>query len=166
MKTSVEDLDRFYEKRDPWGYQVNPADIERKRIILARLREIGEFDKALDIGCGEGWITKDLPANKIYGYEISQKACKRFPENILQWEPDLSYDLVITTGTLYENYDWVHIVSTINRQASKYILTCNIAERECLAAILRIRAEEIHLEEFEYDRGDERFMQRLRIFRK
>lgn len=170
-KTSLEDLERNYDRPDPWGYKNNTADIERKRIILDRIAKLGPLESALDIGCGEGWITTDIPAKKIYGYEVSKQAWERKPKNVLPWnrdgEPNSRFDLVMATGVMYENYDWRGIVSLMNRHAFKYILTSNIADRELPDAIEWISGELIHLEEFPYHRfPHEQFTQRLRIYRR
>ena len=176
-----EELERVYDKPDPWGYQTNPADIERKYLIIQRLEQIakckdhgfkdGLFEKALDIACGEGWITQDIPAKEIYGFEASEQARSRWPSNIkhLHWIfGDDKYDLVLMTGCLYQNYSWLDMVGLASLVASKYVVTCNIAEREHFDAIrhLTLNFKEIHMEEFSYDRGDEKFTQRLRIFRR
>lgn len=178
MKTSAEDLERTYDNPDPWGYQTNPADIERKNKILynvnlLRLAEFPKkalkFEKALDIGCGEGWITKDLPAEKIYGFEVSSQARERWPSNInkfIDW-PERRFDLVLATGILYENYSWQLFTNIINSHATKYIVTCNIAGREHWPAIEQIEGKLLYLEEFPYHRGpDEMFTQRLRIYKR
>lgn len=126
---SKQELEKWYEKADPWGYEKNPDDIERKKIILDHLD--GTYQKALDIGCGEGWITKDLPATEIYGLELSDNAAERFPEGVKRvLEPEGKYDLIITTGTLYRQYDYRRILEWIKEHASGIVLTCNIASWE------------------------------------
>ncbi len=178
MKTSAEDLERNYDKPDPWGYQTNPADIERKQYIINALRRlvsvgVGKsiFNNALDIGCGEGWISQDLPAQEIYGFEHSMQAKKRWHPSIIDYmhrldRPD-KFELVIGTGILYRNYAWKFFVDLINKNAGRYIVTSNIAGREHWPAIEAIEGNLIHLEEFPYHRGpDEMFTQRLRVYRR
>lgn len=173
-----EDLERTYDKPDPWGYQTNPADIERKQKIIRTISEIAGFgwgvpgmgfDSALDIGCGEGWITKDLPAKKVYGHEMSNQARSRWPSNIKQFVdwPGRNFDLVLATGVLYENYSWQLFIHLMNTQSKKYIVTSNICGREYWPAVEKLEGRLIHLEEFPYYRGpSEMFTQRLRIYKR
>jgi hypothetical protein len=78
---SRDELDEWYATPDPWGFQSNPADADRKARILAAIKRPGpRYKRALDIGCGEGWISKDLPAALIHGLEWSEKAAGADPE--------------------------------------------------------------------------------------
>jgi hypothetical protein len=95
---SKEELENWYLREDPWNYKTTEDDYFRKEKILSLLKK---YDKALDIGCGEGFITKDLPANEIFGIELSDNASLRLPSNITRLiQPVDTYDLVMTTGTL------------------------------------------------------------------
>src|SRR5690606_19701810 len=76
-----ESLENWYKFLDPWNYQNTPDDLKRKEIIL---KHIEPCDTILDIGAGEGWITKDLPANEIYAIELSDIAASRFPKNVIR----------------------------------------------------------------------------------
>ena len=97
---SKEELEEWYKTPDPWAYQITEDDAKRKEIILEMLPY--NYQRALDIGCGEGFITANLPAADIHGIEISDTAASRFPWNVKRvLEPVGVYDLVITTGTLY-----------------------------------------------------------------
>lgn len=163
-----EELEAVYDKVDPWGYQTNLADIERKRIILEVLNQYGPFEKALDIGCGEGWITKDIPAQVIYGMEASVQASERWDPKIKWWKGDVGdFDLVLLTGALYENYNWELFVNYMNEKSRKYVVTCNIADREFWKATESIKGELIQVLHFPYHRSDEeQFTQRLRVYKK
>ena len=55
-----QELEDWYKKNDPWSYKTTNDDIIRKEKILSLLEN---YNTALDIGCGEGFITTDLPAN-------------------------------------------------------------------------------------------------------
>lgn len=124
-------LDNFYNRVDPWGFQTNPEDHNRKRIILEVLESFGFFRNALDIGAGEGWITKDLPAEEIYAIEASEKAKSRLPENVIAIdEPEGKYDLILATGVLYQHYDCQRFLEIIRNHAGGIVLTCNIADWE------------------------------------
>jgi hypothetical protein len=52
------ELEKWYQKNDPWDYTGNKDDAYRKERILSNLKT---YNRGLDIGCGEGFITKDLP---------------------------------------------------------------------------------------------------------
>lgn len=126
-RQSKQDLEDFYSTSDPWGYQDNSDDIVRKQIILDALTPFAPFKRALDIGCGEGFITKDLPAKVIEGIEISDTASERLPSNVKRVkEPKGKYDLIICTGMLYEQYDYEQFIKWIEEHANGIILTCNI----------------------------------------
>ena len=65
-----------------------------------------KYHKAIDIGAGEGFVAKHLPADMISGIELSETAKLRFPANVIPVkEPIGKYDLVVSTGTLYQQYD-------------------------------------------------------------
>jgi len=122
-------FETWYTKADPWNYRSTPDDSQRKSIILETLQPYGLFQRALDIGCGEGFITEDLPATSIDGLEISDKAAARLSPKVRRvLVPDGHYDLVITTGTLYREYDHVQIASWINTCATRLVLVCGIRD--------------------------------------
>src|SRR5690606_38871974 len=66
-------LDDFHSSEDPWGYGDNKEDLKRKEILLSELPD-REYKNVLDIGCGQGFVTQDLPGMKITGVDISQAA--------------------------------------------------------------------------------------------
>lgn len=153
MQTKAE-IEKWYEKKDPWGYEKHPDDIKRRNLILYRLRDLAWklpdlfFERALDIGAGEGFITQDLPAGEVYAIEWSDRAAARLPVPIERIDkPDGMYDLIIATGVLYDQYDNMQIQDWIEGHASGIVLTCNIKswERNYLDA-----TKIIHEEEFPY----------------
>jgi SAM-dependent methyltransferase len=116
MIQSKEELDNWYSEADPWGYFNNPHDAMRKAKILASIPSL-EYETTLDIGCGNGFITNDLPGKSVIGLEKSEKAVewanKNAPPQIhyrcgsLFDLPDLDLpqmDLVVITGVLYPQY--------------------------------------------------------------
>lgn len=124
-----EHLDAWWSTPDAWGYKTNPHDAKRKEMILRALQmaldsEIKDvFDKALDIGAGEGFVTKDLPAKTIHAIELSTNAARRFPKKIKRVNaPEGKYDLIIATGVLYDHYDWETFRNWIDMHASQYVL--------------------------------------------
>lgn len=127
MQSSGE-IEAWYENPDPWGYETNPDDIKRKKIVLGMLGR-KQFARALDLGAGEGWISKDLPAQYIEGYELSEAARKRFPSNVHAIDrPSGYYDLVVATGVLYKQYDWRNILRLIKKHSSDLILVGGIQD--------------------------------------
>jgi hypothetical protein len=123
---SKEELENWYLREDPWNYKTTEDDYFRKEKILSLLKK---YDKALDIGCGEGFITKDLPANEIFGIELSDNASLRLPSNVTRLiQPVDIYDLVMTTGTLYQQYNHQQITNWIKQSASHHILVGGIKD--------------------------------------
>jgi 16S rRNA A1518/A1519 N6-dimethyltransferase RsmA/KsgA/DIM1 with predicted DNA glycosylase/AP lyase activity len=129
MQTKQE-LEEWYERVDPWDYTVTPDDLYRKQFYLIVLDDLGQsYDRALDIGAGEGFITKDLPAEQIHAIEMSDAAANRFPENVERvFVPEETYDLVLVTGLLYPQYDHYQIADWISAAASKHVCIGGIKE--------------------------------------
>lgn len=119
------ELDTWYENKDPWGYEKNPDDAFRKEVILSLVKDCKD---ALDIGAGEGFITKDLPVDKIYAIEESDVARSRLPKKIITKIPDKKFDLVLSSGTLYEQYDHKSIAKQIKKYAGKYVIIAGISD--------------------------------------
>lgn len=155
-----EELDRFYERPDPWDFQATKDDHTRRMIIA---RTAGMFAPALgrtlDIGAGEGWITCALPGRELHGLELSDRAASRFPYRVKRvLEPDGSYDLVVCSGVLYRHYDCGLCLEWIRKSSLKFVLTCHIKtwEIEEISSIGR----EIFMAEFPY----REYVQKLRVF--
>jgi len=127
---SKEELEDWYSEPDRWGYFNNQEDMIRLKKILYMLGwGKKRYKRAIDIGCGEGFITQHLPADEIHGYDLSDNALKRLPPNVTPVsEPDGKYDLVISTGTLYPQYDHEAIHKMIMSCASEFILIAGIEE--------------------------------------
>lgn len=160
--------DEFYKTPDPWGYKTSEVDRVRKVKILATLVKYGPYESALDIGCGEGWITTDIPATDIFGYEISEVAKSRWPKNINEHCDGYKYDLVLATGVLYSDYEFPALFGLINDTAAKYLVTCHIASREMkLEQMFSVMGfQQLQMFEFPYQRPEGDFTQRLRVFKK
>lgn len=157
MKQTKEQLENWYEQNDPWGYRNHEDDTRRKEKVLSVLQ--GTFKKALDLGCGEGFITKDLPAKEIYGYEISDKATERLPENVTRiLVPKGKYDLIIATGVMYEQYDAQHFIDIIKKHANGIVVLSNIADLE-VPEVTELGTP-IHEEEYKY----RDYIQKLRVY--
>lgn len=166
----IADIEKYYAANpDPWGYQTNPHDIHRKERIIAVCQSLGiMFQSILDIGCGEGWITKDLPAAYKFGIEVSETAISRWPECIQRYPAEEPLvDVAIATGILYSHYDYQLFLKKLTC-AGQFVLTCNIKTWEVepirnpkwMKEIYKL--EQIYVEEFPY----REYMQMLRVFRK
>ncbi|MFL9829082.1 class I SAM-dependent methyltransferase [Rhodoplanes sp. SY1] len=117
----LQELNDFYSVADPWNYQGTPDDTRR----LAELRSLlpqRMFSSALDIGCGNGFVTVTLPASTIVGIDVSEAAigwaqrrvASRSSANSISFLtlsifeldqlPQAGFDLVCITGVLYPQY--------------------------------------------------------------
>jgi protein-L-isoaspartate O-methyltransferase len=124
---SKEDLEEWYTVSDPWLYKQTIDDEIRKNLILDVLPL--KYFRALDIGCGEGFVATDLPAIEIHGIEISDNAAQRLPWNVRRvFSPEGMYDLVITTGTLYQQYNHKEINDWIVTSACRHVLVAGIKD--------------------------------------
>jgi 2-polyprenyl-3-methyl-5-hydroxy-6-metoxy-1,4-benzoquinol methylase len=121
MLQPLEELEKFYIKDDPWGYETNPDDIKRKNIILSEIPD-RNYKNALDIGCGHGFITKELPSKTIVGVDVSANAIAQarssqdkgnnhkdinfIKSSIFELNSHItdSFDLIVITGVLYSQY--------------------------------------------------------------
>ena len=150
----------LYSRSDPYGLLSDPTDANRKRIILSVLNQFIEkfrsgkrFARVLDIGCGEGWITADLPGIEIVGFDISTIALSRCPRNITTVsrydEITGSFDLIIATGVLVKNYEYKEILRIIEDHASGIVLTSQTDITE-VAEIARFKQREFLTFKFPY----------------
>jgi 2-polyprenyl-3-methyl-5-hydroxy-6-metoxy-1,4-benzoquinol methylase len=112
----ITDLETWHKKEDPWGYENHPDDLKRKNILISEIPK-KEYGRVLDIGCGQGFITRFLPGAEILGMDISHAAIHhaRKYENArlkfhqgslfdLSQDQEESYDLIVITGVLYPQY--------------------------------------------------------------
>lgn len=116
MVQSKEELESWYSKEDPWEYENNPQDTMRKARILSVIPQ-NSYENVLDIGSGNGFLTRDLPGKHIIGLEISEKAVewarKTAPAHVTYRAGSLfdlqdldlpPMDLIVITGVLYPQY--------------------------------------------------------------
>ena len=120
------DLDKFYSTPDPWGYERSRDDKVRKQWIQVVFNGLDKyFDRGLDIGAGEGFITEVLPTKNIEFIELSDVAAKRNPWGKRITRPTGKYGVIMATGVLYEQYDYENMRYLIDRHASDYVLLCH-----------------------------------------
>lgn len=111
-------IDEFYKGRnDPWGYFSNDDDSSRREILVAELAALRPV-RALDIGCGNGFVTEKIPAQEVVALDISGSAihearARAVSPHIKYEEASLfdlgrcsfgKFDLVLVTGVLYGQY--------------------------------------------------------------
>lgn len=157
-----EQIELSYRDGDAWDFETNAEDAKRKRYIIHVLRLFGPFERALDIGCGQGFIARDLPADEIHGFEISDNAASRLPPNVKRMlEPEGKYDLVTACGIMYSHYDWDLFASLIEEHSSNVILLCNISSWELSEGVERIPGKQVFTAFFPY----REWSQALRVFK-
>lgn len=125
---SQDELEQHYSVYDPWGYETNPDDIKRRDEIL-KLLDGRKFHRALDIGCGHGFVTKHINAEQIFGIEISDNAAKYLPPNVTRiHEPEGEYDLIMATGVMYFQYNHSLFYSWVLKHSTDFILIAGISD--------------------------------------
>lgn len=168
---SIDEIEEAYKTPDPWGFQTNPDDaIRKKEIIAACLSQRTIYAKALEIGAGEGWITKDLPAVERHGLEVSMNARRRMPPEVIPRSVisiEDKFNLIVAPGCMYSHYDYLLFFKIIELNLSDlcgFVVTCNIAEweRKELKEENFLGMKQVFEKEFSY----REFVQKLRVFRK
>jgi len=120
MAQTKQELNTWYSEEDPWKYKTSSDDQKRKDIIISFIEPC---NRILDLGAGEGWITKDLPAKEIEAIEISDLAASRMPLNIKRvFEPVGMYDYIIACGILYSQYSFQTFLDIIIKHAYKAVI--------------------------------------------
>ena len=114
------EIEAYESNPDPWGYYNNLDDqkrLDRLKLVLDQL----SFERVIDIGCGNGFLTENIKAPEVLGVDVSQAAVGwgelRAAElglrthayctgDILSQEIQNHgyFDLVVLTGVLYEQY--------------------------------------------------------------
>jgi hypothetical protein len=121
-------FDDLYKQKDPWGYETNHHDFFRRD----KIKEIfGEryYTRALDIGCGHGFITTALPAWERYGLDWAEGSTNHVPSNVTAIkEPYGQYDLVVATGVMYNNFRHRQIHEMIMQRSTYHILIAGIKD--------------------------------------
>lgn len=112
----LKEINNWHKKNDPWDYENNPEDEKRRNYLISEIPK-REYSKVLDIGCGQGYITRSLPGKSVLGVDISDEAIKKANEKHIDdrlsfrklslfelSELNEKYDLIIITGVLYPQY--------------------------------------------------------------
>ncbi len=147
---SASELDAFYSSSDPWGY-AESADDHRRRTELLSLLPDAPFGRTLDIGCGNGFITLQLPGDEVVGIDLSERAigwareasarhvnADRFRfEALSLLDPAMlrlgQFDLICITGVLYPQYigkaaSLVRTAIDALLKSGGYVASCHIRE--------------------------------------
>jgi SAM-dependent methyltransferase len=80
MYQSRNEWEGFYQEADPWGYVGRWLLERRRQEILRRIfKEWGPYERALDLGSGEGIVTQHLAGHcrSLVSVEISGRALQR-----------------------------------------------------------------------------------------
>lgn len=117
MLQSKSELENWHRIKDPWGYEENHHDQIRKKVVLSEIPD-RNYEAALDIGCGQGFLTKELPGKSVVGVDVSDEAIRHanlfatervhfLASDLFALNESLSgstFDLVVITGVLYPQY--------------------------------------------------------------
>lgn len=116
MIQKKEDLDQWYINDDPWNFELDKDDLHRKNVLISSIPD-RNYTNVLDIGCGNGFITRELKGQRIIGIDLSSNAIKQAQKystdkmnfiqcNLFELNDLLKYqfDLIIITGVLYPQY--------------------------------------------------------------
>jgi 2-polyprenyl-3-methyl-5-hydroxy-6-metoxy-1,4-benzoquinol methylase len=115
----IDELEKWWEAPDPWLYEKNPDDLNRRALLLSLLPK-RQYDRILDIGCGNGFVTERLPGKEVIGIDVSANAVEHarqrgkehshitYLQHSLFDLPHLCwsslFDLIVITGVLYPQY--------------------------------------------------------------
>lgn len=104
--------DRLYRDADPYGIGLNPYEQSKYATVMSTLSG-RRYDRALEVGCGEGDLSVRLAGltDDLLGVDISAAAVERanrrvpaatFERRTLPHEmPEGTFDLIVTTDVLY-----------------------------------------------------------------
>src|SRR5689334_1687037 len=85
MYQNRQEWENFYQEADPWGYADRWLLERRRHEIMKRIfKEWGPYGRALDLGSGEGLITRFLAEHcgSLVSVEISGRALRRQKERL------------------------------------------------------------------------------------
>lgn len=120
-----EEIEKFYEQPDPWEY-TKLSDDQFRRSHILYVASLGAPQRILEVGAGEGFITRGLMqiCDDIDVIEISDTAAARLPKEVRRvHEPEGQYDLVLLAGVLYDQYEWEKMREWAERSNPEVIIT-------------------------------------------
>jgi len=142
----IAELEKWWEKEDPWNYNQNPDDQNRRAMLLSLLPK-KQYERILDIGCGDGFITSRLPGREVIGVDVSTNAIQQAQKNSLphiQYQlcslfdlPTMgwaqNFDLIVITGVLYPQYIGdsellAYLIIDNLLQSTGHLVSCHIDE--------------------------------------
>jgi SAM-dependent methyltransferase len=125
-------LEAYYRQDDLWEhsrYEENPDQRLRARMIAAMIDPAVE--SVLDVGCGNGFVTRRLPGKRVVGLDPSPEALQAFdwPEKVLGTADALpfadgEFDAVVCSEVLEQLEEGVfqRAVSELARVASRFLI--------------------------------------------
>lgn len=116
-----DELEKIYSNPDPWDYETTPDD-QRRLVELKALLQGIKPKRTIDIGCGNGFLSVELPGEEVFCVDLAEKAVKAVKKRVsklpdreryrfgatnlfdLATENYGQFDLVVITGVLYPQY--------------------------------------------------------------
>lgn len=121
MIQSRTELETFHSTPDPWGYEQNEHDRRRKAMLLSEIPQ-HRYGVTVDVGCGQGFVTRDLPGDVVLGVDLAEEAIRQarqsasarisfaqgslfeLPKVLERQKIQQGVDLLVITGVLYPQY--------------------------------------------------------------
>lgn len=125
---------KLFQKEDPYQSEHNNFEQFKLGSILNEIKD-RKYNNALEIGCGEGFLTVQLLkcCNQIIGIDISptaiQRAQQRYKKegiifkcmNIINFQPNNLFDLIVAVDICYylaQEHSWKHIQEELSKWAN------------------------------------------------
>lgn len=95
MLEKIEDLERWHKENSMLDNPIWVKEDIIKTILLSEIPQ-NQYNKVLDIGCGQGTVTRLLPGKKVIGTDISSYAVEKarlLKDNRLDFMKNSLFDL-------------------------------------------------------------------------
>lgn len=171
----LDEIERWHREKDPWDYESSEYDQLRKEILLSEIPP-GKYQNVLDIGCGQGFVTRDLPGDRVFGVDISGEAirhAKKYEDGRISFQQasifDLNsiftckFDLIVVTGVLYPHYVG-NSLSLIYEIVDKLLNSGGVVVSVHINSWYRARFPYLLFREFSYDYRE--YVHKLEIYSK